>query len=417
MSEVYEIERLAAGGDGIASTPDGPIYIPFALPGETWRRLADGTFEQAGPSSPMRVEPPCPHFGRCGGCLMQHLAPSHYEEWKRSLVDAAFRRQSLTLPAYEFQTCPDGSRRRLTLSAVATKHGTLLGFFEHRSHTIVDLEECVIARPDIVSQLPHLRTLARLVLDARPKRAFAPLRLTVAELKGALDVALTGAGITITAAIRSRCAELAALTKLQRISIDGDLILMRAEPCLITSGGHIVPPPGAFFQAVEAIEHAMAAMVSAGIGKAKRVADLFAGVGTFTLPLARAARVSAFDTERAALEALASAVRNASGLKPVVTVHRDLFREPLSLMELREFDAVVLDPPRAGARAQCEAIAKSGIGRVVMVSCNPDTMARDIRSLADGGFVINAFAAFDQFHWSDHIEAIAVLSRKSLPRR
>lgn len=221
----------------------------------------------------------------------------------------------------------------------------------------------------------------------------------------------------LDAETRRKVAERAAEAGAARLTIGKDVIVERAPAMLATLRGDIALPPAAFFQAVEAAEQAIVANVLEVIGKAKRVADLFSGVGTLTLPLAAQARVVAADSEKALLAALTDAVRRAPGLKPVETKLRDLFREPLSAKELEGLDAVVLDPPRAGAKAQCELIAKSAVPVVAMVSCNPATMARDVKTLVDAGFVIDWVRPIDQFLWSDHVEAVVRLSRPAKRRR
>jgi 23S rRNA (uracil1939-C5)-methyltransferase len=308
-----------------------------------------------------------------------------------------------------------GQRRRATLTASDTGRGIVLGFHAGRSHALIDIEMCPVLMPELVAVLPGLRTLAGMLFAARAKSGKRnksdDLRISIAYLSGAVDVSVEGVRAPLDAGHRRDAATLADRHSLQRISVDGDIIIMRDLPRLKTSGGEIEPQPGAFFQAVEKAEHRMAEVVTSGVGNAKRVADLFAGIGTFTLPLAKRARVEAFDTEVDALTALNVSARKAQGLKPITTRVRDLFKEPVSLMELRDFDAVVLDPPRAGALAQSEILAASPLKRVVMVSCHPATLARDIRCLLDGGYVMESFVAIDQFHWTAHIEAVAVMVR------
>lgn len=415
MTEILDIVRIGQGGDGVAETAAGPIFVPFALPGETWCRHESGPIERNGPASPHRATPPCSHFGICGGCVAQHMDHSTYVAWKRALVDAAFEFHGVALPSYDLVETAPGTRRRATLTAVDTGRGIALGFHAARSHDVVDLTMCSVMKPEMVSALGGLRTLAGVVMAARPKSGRrgknADLRIMVSHLSGALDIAVEDAGATLDATARAHAATLAARHGIQRISVDGDVVVMRDAPRITTSGGAIVPAPAAFFQAVEAAETTMADLVCAGVGKAKRVVDLFSGLGTFTLPLARRSRVEAVDTEARALAALTQAVKSAQGLKPVTTRQRDLFKEPLSLMELRDFDAAVLDPPRAGAKAQVEVIAKSPLRRCVMVSCNPATLARDARILVDGGYRLESLTAIDQFLWTAHVEVVAVFGR------
>ena len=420
MSDVLAIVRIGSGGDGVAETADGPVYVPFALPGETYERHGERDFVRVGAASALRQVPPCRHFEICGGCIAQHMSHDTYIAWKRGIIDSAFRHHGVALPEYELIETGAGQRRRVVLTAQDTGRGIVVGFHAAGSHQLVDLTMCTVMKPEIAAVLPGLRTLSGMLFAARAKPGQTKagrrhrgdeIRLTVALLNGAIEVAAHGVGATLDREGRVDAAALAARHGLQRISVDDDVVLVRDTPSIVTSGGKIVPQPGAFFQAVESAEHAMAEVVCAGVGKAKRVADLFAGLGTFTLPLARRARVEAIDTEAVALEALTAATKTAQGLKPISTRQRDLMKEPLSLMELKDFDAVVIDPPRAGAKTQAEVLAKSDVGRVVMVSCNPVTLARDVAALMAGGYQLERFVAFDQFLWTAHVEAVAVLGR------
>lgn len=415
MIGTLEVARIGQEGDGVAETAAGPVFVPFGLPGETYRRRENGAFEMTGAASTARQAPPCEHFGTCGGCVAQHMNRETYLGWKRGIVDSAFQFHGVALPDYRLNETAPGSRRRVVLTAVDTGRGITLGFHAARSHDVIDLRMCSVMRPEMVAQLGGLRTLAGVVFAARAKSGKRnrsnELRMMVSHLGGALDVAIDDAGAVLDVSGRADAATLAARHGMQRISVDGDVVVMRDAPRLETAGGAIVPQPGAFFQAVESAEQTMADLVTTGAGKAKRVADLFAGLGTFTLPLARRARVEAIDAEASALAALSKAANNAQGLKPVTTRQRDLFKEPLSLMELRDFDAVVMDPPRAGAKAQTEMVARSALKRCVMVSCNPSTLARDARILLDAGFRLESFTAIDQFLWTPHIEAVAVFGR------
>ena len=335
-----------------------------------------------------------------------------YEQWKRGIVTGAFNAQGLAAPEFSFMSVAPGSRRRCTLTAERSRDGIRLGYYAAKSHALVGLRECPVLMGAIVSRFDGLASVANTIFGMMSRKAReGTVRLQVAALGGALDVAIDAAGVTIDVDGRAQLATLAAQYGFQRIAIGEDVVVLRDVPPLVTPAGVINPPPGAFFQAVESAELTMAEVILAGIGKSKRVADLFSGVGTFTLPMARKARVMAVDSDKAALGALKAAVNRAQGLKPITILLRDLFREPLSPMELADFDAVVLDPPRAGAKAQTEALAKSKIATVVMVSCNPATLARDVAVLQAAGFKLGPMVAVDQFLWSGHLEAVAVLRR------
>ncbi len=397
------ISRLGAEGDGIAEGPDGqPVYVPFALPGE---RVANAGHGAVIETSPDRVTPPCPHFAHCGGCVAQHMSATLYRRWKQEIVATAFRQRGLDIAIDDLVTVPPASRRRATFSIAA--RGDVLGYHRRHSSEVINLETCPVLTPKLVAALPGLRKLAAALpgLDA-------DTRMAVADLDGGIDVAISGLKSEVAGNRRAGLAQLAAEAGIGRLTIDGIGLVERAKVSLPTQAGAIVPPPGGFFQAVAAAEQAMVAAVLAAVpAKAKRVADLFCGLGTLSLPLAKRARVIAADGDKASLEALTAATRNNQGLKPIETKYRDLFREPLSVKELEGLDAVVLDPPRAGAREQCVMLAKSKVPVVVMLSCNPATMARDAKVLVDAGFKLTRITPIDQFLWSAHVEVVAVFRR------
>jgi 23S rRNA (uracil1939-C5)-methyltransferase len=281
----------------------------------------------------------------------------------------------------------------------------VLGYHRRRSRDLVDIAECPVLVPAIAAQFPALRAVAA----AMPGRE---MRLSVLSTPAGLDVAVTGGSAASRPAVVAALGRIALEHRFARIAVDGEVVIARAPPALSHGGVDAVPPPGAFVQAVEAAEQEMARIVMAALGsKPRRIADLFCGIGTFTFALARVARVLAVDGDAAAIAALGAAVRGARGLKPIETRVRDLFREPLSPRELDGFDAAVLDPPRAGARAQAEQLARSKVPTVVAVSCDAGTLARDVRILADGGYAIEGVTPIDQFLFSAEIEAVAVLRR------
>lgn len=403
------IDRLGHRGDGIAM-PDGrPVYVPLALPGETVRAEVSGErgelFEIVS-ASPDRIDPACRHFGRCGGCLLQHMAPTAYAAFKRDLVVAAFADRGLDPEVADVVAVPPGSRRRVVLAASRAGRHLVLGFHARRSHTLVDIAECPIAVPGIVAALPALREIAAI---AMPKKG--ELTLTVVAGPAGLDVTLGGVGRKEADRLRLPLSVRAMDHGLARLSL-GEEILVAARPPAVPFGpALVVPPPGGFLQAAAPAEAAMAALVVQAAEGARRVADLFAGAGTFALRLAATARVHAVEGEAAALGALTQAARATPGLKPVTTERRDLFQRPLAGKELEGFDAVSFDPPRAGAAEQAAALAASKVPVVIAVSCNPATLARDARLLVDGGYRLETVTPIDQFLWTPHVEAVAVFRR------
>jgi 23S rRNA (uracil1939-C5)-methyltransferase len=292
------------------------------------------------------------------------------------------------------------------LFAVRDKGGLRLGFREEGSHALVDIAECPVLAPAIVNALTTLREIS---VASVPEGG--EVRLTVTATAAGLDVAIEAEGVVAGAGDAARLAGLAARAGVARLMLNGDLIALRATPALTFAGVDVRLPAGAFVQAVPEAEAIMTGLLVAATAKARQVADLFCGIGTFTLPLARKARVLAVDGNRAAIAALKDAALRAPGLKAIEAKVRDLAREPLSRKELAPFDAVVFDPPRAGARAQAEALAKSKVGVVIAVSCNPATLARDARILVDGGYCIDRVTPIDQFVFSAELETVAVLRR------
>lgn len=405
------ITRLGARGDGIAETDAGRVFVPFALPGETWRQVPDGTFERSSPPAATRRPPPCPHFGVCGGCLAQHMDAATYKDWKRQIAIDAFAHQGIAIEPRSQWQAPEGSRRRVTLTAHRGPDGvTRLGYRQSASHEFCAIESCLIADRRITSRLGDLAVLADIVTKAMTKPG--DLRFAVVAAANGLAVAIDADGRSLGANARKTLAQSAETAGVIRLTVGRDEIIQRNRP-QIDVGNIAVPiPDGAFLQAVPAAEAHMADLVVDAVGRAKSVADLFAGLGTLTLPLAARARVCAYDSDAEALAALEHATRHASGIKPVDIHRRDLFREPLSRGELSAFNAVVFDPPRAGASAQAEALARSKVPLAVAVSCNPATLARDVRILVDGGYQLATVDLIDQFLFSPHLEAVVVLHRR-----
>ena len=409
-SQTLTIDKIGAQGDGIA----GDLFVPFTLPGETISgEVRDGRIEPAEvlAPSPDRVEPPCPHFGDCGGCALQHWAAEPYLAWKREQVAIALGRVGITTEILETFATPAHTRRRLALHARRDGRVVRLGFKARRSWRLVELDVCVIADPALVRALPALRALAEPFLE-HPKSA--PTLHVTRTLTG-LDIDITGVerktGGGLSGGARSRAAEAAASGDFARVTLAGEVVYQARQPVVKLGPAVVALPPGAFLQATPEAEAAMAAAVVGATVGASRIADLYCGVGTFTFRLAQASSVYAADSSAPAVRALASAVGTAPGLKGVTAEARDLGRRPLLAMEMKALDAVVFDPPRAGALEQSREIAASKVSRVVGVSCNPVTFARDAHILADAGFRLETVKPIDQFLWSPHIELVGVFSR------
>ena len=404
---ILTIERLGHLGDGIVQGPEGPVFVARTLPGEVVEGDLQGDRLQNArilTPSAARVAPPCRHARTCGGCQMQHVADAAVADWKQGIIAGALAGQGLAAELRPMLTSPSGSRRRATLSGRRTKSGALVGFHASGSDTVVAIPSCLVLHPALMASLPALEAL---VIEGGSRTA--ELALTVTHVPAGPDVSVTG-GKPLDSALRLALARIAEAHGLSRLTWAGEIVALRATP-LQTFGGAKVPlPPGAFLQATEHGEAALLQGIRQAIGPARRVADLFAGCGTFTLPLAEQAEVLAVEGDAAMTLALEKAWRQATGLKRVTVQTRDLFRRPLEPDELRGMDAVVLDPPRAGAVAQAACLAKAKVPVIAYVSCNPASFARDARLLADAGYRIDWVQGVDQFRWSAHIELVARLS-------
>jgi 23S rRNA (uracil1939-C5)-methyltransferase len=414
-TETVTIEKLGAQGDGIASSAGGPVYVPFSLPGETVaiaRVKSQGTIMSITTPSPDRQEPPCRHFGpdgvngTCGGCTLQHMADEPYGAFKRQLVIDALKSKGLTPEVGEIVPARPGERRRVVFAARKTEKDMLIGFNQAESHHIVAIEECPISSAGIIARLPAIRAIA-----ASLATSAEPFRVAVLETLSGLDISVDEVKKLSDPQRRKAIETALSLRGIARVSLNGEILVEPSKPMVEFGGVQVSPPPGGFTQATKPAEEAMAELVTAHAGKAKRIADLFAGAGTFSLRLARIGRVHAVEAEAKALAALDHAARNTQGLKPVTVEKRDLFRRPLMTQEFKPYDVVVFDPPRAGAEFQCQELARSGVKKIVAVSCNPLTLARDLAILVEGGYRITGVTPIDQFLWTSHVEVVATLEK------
>lgn len=404
------ITRLGAQGDGIAETGSGPVYVPFALPGETVTAEVAGErgrLVAVETQSPDRIVPLCRHFTACGGCALQHLARPAYEAFKRGLVEQALAARGIAGGTIkDLIPVAPGERRRAAFSARRSVSGVVLGFHEEKGDAIVDIAECPVLAPEIVAGLPGLRAM---VAPLMPRNGEARVLATLTA--SGVDVVVEGLPAKLSADTRATLATAAGELRLVRLALGRDVVYATAKPTVRFPPAEVALPEGAFLQAAPSAETAMAELIASAVGKARRVADLYCGCGTFTFALARKASVLAVDSSAESIAALADGARRAQGVKKIETRVRDLAHEPLSRKELEGFDAVVLDPPRAGARAQSEMLAKSKVPVVVAVSCSPATLARDLRILLDAGYRLEAVTPVDQFLFTPHVEVVAVLRR------
>jgi 23S rRNA (uracil1939-C5)-methyltransferase len=403
------IQRLGAQGDGIADHEGQQVFVPLTLPGETVTAEIDGDrarLVEIVTAAPDRAPPKCSHYGECGGCALQHLSDAAYAGFKRDLLAMHLSYAGIKAEIEPTIIAPPYSRRRAVFSAHRTGGDIAIGFHGRRSHRIVPISDCAVIRPALQAILPGLRDIA--TLAAPPRDA---LQLSATETLTGIDLALNGVSPKLPADIRALLVQTANKLNLARLSINGDVAMERVPPILRMGGVDVVPPPGGFVQATAESETAMAKIVVESLIGAETAVDLFCGAGTFTLPLAAHASVHAVEGEVSGLQALGRAIRKVKDIKPITTEKRDLFRQPLTQIDLSRFDAAVIDPPRAGAEAQTRELALSGIKRVAMVSCNAQTFARDLKILLDTGFRLDRLVPIDQFLWSPHVEIVATLKR------
>ncbi|MEO5773293.1 MAG: class I SAM-dependent RNA methyltransferase [Sphingomicrobium sp.] len=392
------IVRIAARGDGVSASGR---HAPFAVPGDLL--LEDGSVE----AGPHRQLPPCRHFPECGGCQLQHADAEAYRGYLVSRVEGALAQHGLVAEVREPHLSPPKSRRRATLRALRMGKQVLIGFNAEKSHRIIDMRECHILRPELFALVAPLRQMLATLLDQRRP---AEVQLTLAD-QGP-DVMLKGVqpqGLAAIEALTDFCER----NGLARLTLDGGFgPETHYEPVPATatlSGVAVALPPGAFLQATDDGESALVAAVREAAGGAQKVADLFAGLGTFAFALP--GQIYAAEASRDALLSLKSAAGRAG--RPISVEHRDLYRRPLSQPELENFDAIVLDPPRSGAEEQVRNLAVSSVRRIAYVSCNPATFARDAALLVAGGYALEWVRPVGQFRWSTHVELAACFSRGS----
>ena len=412
MAERLTIARLGHRGDGIADSPDGPIYVPGTLPGEiveaeAWPGHPDRRqLLEVERTSAERAEPICPHFGVCGGCALQHWQSAPYHAWKRGLVVEALRQAGLDAPVGDLIDAHGEGRRRAVFHARRGAHDVLeVGFSAARAHRVISIDRCPVLARSLDGALAAAWAIAEALAPAKK-----PLDIAVTATDAGLDIDVRGSG-PLKPSLMAALARIAVSKNLARLTRHGELIAQPRTPTLRIGAATVALPPAAFLQATAEGEAVLARLVLAACAGAKYVADLFCGVGPFALRLAANARVLALDDDEAAVAALKRAAAGTSGLKPIETAVRDLFKDPLAGAELKKLDAVVFDPPRQGALAQAQALGASRVPRVIAVSCNAATFARDAAELVRGGYRLIDVTPVDQFRYSEHVEIVATLER------
>jgi 23S rRNA (uracil1939-C5)-methyltransferase len=403
------IDHVGHRGDGVAIADGQTVYVPYALGGEAVevapvpghhpdrRRLL-----QVERASPERVAPFCPHFGVCGGCAIQHWETERYRAWKRDIVIETLAQAKLACEVYPLIDAHGLGRRRITLHARIGTHDVLkVGFAAANSHDIIPVDRCPILDPGLSGALDAGWAVAEPLISTGK-----PLDIQITTTDSGLDIDVRGSG-PLPAAMIATLSRVAEQHHLARLTRHGELVLMRTPPTITIGTAQVTLPPGSFLQATIAGEETLAALVAGHCQRAKHIADLFCGVGPFALRIAAKSRIAAFDNDDGAVMALQKAATSTPGLKPIKAQTRDLFRRPLMPQELRDYDAIVFDPPRQGAQAQVLQLAASKIPVVVAVSCNVATFARDARILVDGGYRLEGVTPVDQFRHTPHVELVA----------
>jgi 23S rRNA (uracil1939-C5)-methyltransferase len=398
------IRKLGLQGDGVA---EGPIFVPLTLPGEKVSGTLEGTrlteVRIIEPSD-RRVSPPCRHFKSCGGCQLQHADDALVAAWKIDVVRHALNSHGLETVFRPIETSPPATRRRAGFAARRTKKGAMVGFHGRASDVIVEVPDCKLVLPEVLAGRQAAEVLA--IAGASRKAA---LSVMVTATRTGLDVAVTE-GKALDGPLRHELAQVCERLGLTRLSWDGEVIAMRDPPVVDFGVAQVTPPPGAFLQATDHGREVLTDAVLEITRGAARVIDLFAGCGTFSLPLSRYAAVHAVEGDAAMTAALDAGWRHGKGLKTLTTETRDLFRRPLMPDEMAKADAVVLDPPRAGAEAQVAELVKAKVAKIAYVSCNPVSFARDAAHLVAAGYVLEWIQVVDQFRWSAHVELAACFS-------
>ncbi len=413
------IDALGPQGDGIHKSAGGPIYVERALPGDTVIAQVQrsggalrGELTQIITPSPDRIEAPCPSYNVCGGCTLQHANADLYRGWKIEIVRTALGKVGLEPKTWLEPTYLEaGTRRRVTFAAFKSGKAVTLGYFRRRSHQVAEINACLVAEPGIMDLRQRLGPLlVPLLQGGKPADVF------IQSVNGLYDVVITGAvGATGVPdfKIYDAATTLVQTAKVSRISWrasenDDAEVLLEASPIHAVFGALRVPlPPLAFLQPTALGERALVEAVMSALPATGKFADLFAGCGTFSGPMLERGTVDAFENSAPAIQAL----NKARAAKPLNPIRRDLFRNPLLADEFKKYDAVVFDPPRAGAAEQVKTLALSKVARVVGVSCNPNTFARDARVLVDGGYALDSVKVVDQFTWSHHVELVAVFTK------
>jgi 23S rRNA (uracil1939-C5)-methyltransferase len=397
---LYTVERLGLKGDGLVRAGDVLLHVPKVLAGEDID-LAMGKLTRIVTPSPERIVAFCQHYDRCGGCKFQHWAEAPYQAWKRNLLIETLAAQNISTDVAPLIDAHGAGRRRVSLHVREIGGVWSAGFMEQKSHDLIALEHCPVL-------VPALQNASQMAAAFGPSLGACDVAVTAAD--NGLDVSIKAERKVVLRRLEA-LNEIARSFNILRLSVNGEAHTSLATPFVNIGKTQVTLPTTSFLQATAAGEAAIATVVLDAVKSAKHVADLFCGVGPFALRMAERAKVYAADSDKPAIAAMQVALRNTQGLKPVDVQSRDLFREPLTPLELKPFDAVVLDPPRAGAEAQARTLAKSTVKRVVLVSCDVANFTKDAATLVKGGYTLKTVTPVDQFKWTGHLEMIGVFVR------
>ena len=402
------INELGWHGDGIANFHGKRIYVPFALAGERVSAFVTGSrarLHKILRASSDRVEPQCKYHGKCGGCAVQHLNFRMYSKWKRQVIVNALTNRQIEAPVEHLIDGHGNGRRRVALHVHRVNGQSRVGFMQARSHNLVKIRRCPILAPELVKATDIALDISGHLLDSVKA---LNIQLTVSET--GLNCNVIGAG-KLNLSARTGLSDCAIDYDLARLSVDDDVISERRAPILTFGAGKVVLPPRSFLQATFAGEEILSNIVLEGVNGLNRIADLYCGLGPFSMRMAAHSSVSSFDNDEMSISALRKAANKLQGHKPVMANVRDLSENPLHKSELDNFDAVVFDPPRAGAKSQVKELAVSRVSRVIAVSCNVVTFARDASILIDGGYRLNKVVPVDQFRFTGHVEMVGIFER------
>jgi len=409
-----EITEIGAKGDGVAMVDGEMVFVPNTTPGDFVQieeQGGKGRVLELLRLGPDRIEPPCPLYGKCGGCALQHVTSNFYRSWKRDQVIAALAAVHIDTPVDVLVVLPAASRRRAQFYVQRSGAVAAIGFHKRRSRDLVPLNACLVLHPDLEKRLDALRDLA----SAAPHN-WAAFAMSVTLCDNGLDINFTSSKELEEPHPKDLQKLTAAMTKagVVRLSSNQEILVTLSAPSIRMGRTLISPPPGGFLQVSTEGQSTLTDLVCDAVRGAKKTADLFSGCGTFSLPLAEFTSVSAYDSDALAIDALrdAAGLAQAHGLTPVKAEVRNLFERPLSADELKDFNTVVVDPPRAGAIHQMRELAQSKVACVVSVSCNPKTFSRDARILMDGGFSLKKVTPVDQFVFSSHVELVGVFRKQ-----